>query len=172
MGIRTERLSIDPVTEEGPEDLLPIFNSNPAFLRASDRPAGRSAYDLGDVQRYLYEETTRADSTCLAIRLREGGTLVGTACYVAPYPGAGYPWIGLLILDAAWQGLGLGREAAEGLEAALAGQGWPEVRLSVVKVNPRARSFWERCGYAVIEETDDRDGRSAWILRKALGRDG
>jgi ribosomal protein S18 acetylase RimI-like enzyme len=79
----------------------------------------------------------------LAIRLRDGGTLIGTAALLVPHPPAGCPWVGLLIIHRDWQSQGLGREAALAIEEALAEEGWSEVRLSVLKTNADALPFWE-----------------------------
>ncbi len=155
MRIETPRLVISSVSpDDEPDHFLRVFNSNPDYLRASE---AKVAYDRGDVDRYLYTETSRENGRCLAIRRREEGVLVGTAALLVPHS-AGCPWIGLLIIDGTTQGQGLGREAALAIENALAREGWSEMRLGVLVNNDRALSFWANGGYAVIEETNGRRG--------------
>jgi ribosomal protein S18 acetylase RimI-like enzyme len=168
MTINTPRLRIAPVGPgEDPEEFLPVFNSNPDFLEAAD---GKSSYDRGDAEMYLYSESNRENGRCLAIRERDGGSLVGTAALLVPHPG-NYAWIGLLIVDGKQQGRGFGREAVLAVEDALAREGWDEVRLSVLKSNEPALPFWKRLGYRVVEEKEDTAGRPCWVLGKRVTRD-
>jgi RimJ/RimL family protein N-acetyltransferase len=165
--LQTRRLILEPVRETAqPQEFLPVFNSNPDFIEASEQFIGKRSYDLAEVEMYLWQESVRENSRCLAIRLRETGALVGTAALVAPHPDGPYPWIGLLLIDATRQGQGLGTEAATAIEQALAEAGWTEIRLSVMQANPDARRFWERLGYAVYEERPDDNTRPCWLMRK------
>ena len=66
-----------------------------------------------------------------------------------PEPGAAH--VRLLLLRESLHGRGLGREAAEGLEAALRSDGFQALRLSVTGENGGARAFWERIGFAPVE---------------------
>jgi GNAT superfamily N-acetyltransferase len=163
--IETARLLIESVGPgDDPDDFLTVFNSNAGYLDASE---GKRAYERGDVDRYLYTESSRENGRCLAVRRRQDGAVVGTAALLVPHP-AGCSWIGLLIVRGDEQGHGLGREAALAIEAALAREGWSEMRLGVLKNTERARSFWETGGYAVIDETKDAAGRPCWVLSKRI----
>jgi len=168
MEIETPRLLISSVRpESAPDEFLAIFNSNPDYLESSD---GKRAYRRADAETYLYAETSRENGHCLEIRLREDGALVGTAALLVPHTD-GCPWIGLLILRADCQGEGLGREAAAALEAALAKEGWKEVRLGVLKSNERALPFWKNRGYRIIDQKSSSAGSPCWVMAKALSTD-
>ena len=159
-------IRLEPVgPDTQPETLLDVFNSNPDFLWASEE---KYPYTADEIAMYLFTETNRENSRCLLIRLAEGGEIVGIAALVAPHPEAGCPWIGLLLIDAQWQGQGIGAETASLLEDMLAAEGWQEARLSVLKANPRAKRFWERRGYRVTAEGQDQDRRPCWVMSKAL----
>jgi RimJ/RimL family protein N-acetyltransferase len=161
------RIYLEPVSEDTPpETLVDIFNSNRDFLEASGE---RYPYSADDVAMYLYEETNRENSRCLLIRLADNGEVIGTAALAAPLERAGCPWIGLLLLHDARQGQGIGAEAAALLAEMLAAEGWPEIRLSVLRANLRARRFWERQGYRVTGEREDQDRRGVWVMSKTLG---
>jgi ribosomal protein S18 acetylase RimI-like enzyme len=93
--------------------------------------------------------------------------VVGTAALLVPHPD-GHPWLGLLILEAARQGQGLGSEAALGIESALGGEGWSELRLGVLESNAHVLPFWQRLGYRIVDERNDSAGRPCRVLAKPL----
>ncbi len=160
------RLTIDQVPGDfNPAELLPAFNTNPAFLQAS----GHSPeFSLGEVQAYLLEETQRENSCCLLIRLRETHRTIGTAALLVPKPSDGLPWIGLLILESLYQGGGLGAEATLAIEARLALGGWPSIRLYVLQENSKAIGFWRKLGYELGAETQDSSGRPSRLMEKRI----
>lgn len=167
MTIKTRRLLISPVgSDADPDEFLAIFNSNPDYLEASE---GKRRYSRGDAESYLFAETAREHGRCLAIRRRNDGRLVGTAALVVPHPD-GYPWIGLLIIDGDRQRKGFGREAALAIEAALAEEGWREVRLGVLTRNEQALPFWQGGGYSIVRQADSSTGLPCWVLAKSLIR--
>jgi RimJ/RimL family protein N-acetyltransferase len=167
--IETRRLTLQPVGDgDDPADFLPVFNTNPDFIEASEQFTGKDAYDLSDVERYLWQETRRDSSRCLAIRQREDGHLIGTTCLLVPNPRDDVPWIGLLILMKDAQGRGMGTEIASAIEEHLAKESWSELRLSVLRSRPRDRAWWEHRGYAVIDERPDQDKRPTWVMSKSL----
>jgi RimJ/RimL family protein N-acetyltransferase len=169
--LETCRLRLSPVGEtDRPEEFLDLFNSNPNFIEASKQFTGKRSYDLSEAEMYLWVESNRENSRCLGIRRRVTGELVGTACLLVPHEKEPYPWIGLLLIHGQHQNQGLGAEAARAIDAALAWEGWPEVRLGVLQANPGARRFWERLGYQIIDERPDQDKRPCWIMRKRLAR--
>jgi len=171
MRLQTSRLVLEDVGERpNPEEFLRVFNTNPDFIEAAYRFAGKpkQSYELWEIQRYLFQETIRENSHCLAIRLRKAGELVGTVAFVAPHQELPSPWIGLLIISGEHQSQGLGSEAATALEKHLMAEGWADVRLAVLQALPKARRFWERLGFIVYEEWEDEKKRACWLMRKVL----
>ncbi len=167
----TDRLRMEPLSDDGElADLQRVFNSNPDFIDASESGRKRE-YGLGEVGLYLWQETVREDSTCLAIRQRDSGKLIECAAVLTPNPDDQVPWIGLLILDARHQRRGLGSEAVEALERSLADDGWSNLRLNALTALPDARRFWERLGYAVTAEQEDGDRRPVCLMEKRLTAD-
>jgi RimJ/RimL family protein N-acetyltransferase len=174
MRLQTSRLVLEDVGERpNPEEFLRVFNTNPDFIEAAYRFTGKPkrSYDLWEIERYLFQETIRENSHCLAIRLREVGGVVGTVAFVAPHQELPSPWIGLLIINGEHQSQGLGTEAAMALEDYLKAEGWKDVHLTVLQTLPKARRFWERLGYFVYEEQDDERKRPCWQMRKLLSPD-
>ena len=161
-------IELVPVSEDtSPELLLDVFNSNREFLEMSGEHV---PYTADNVSMYFYEETQRENARCFLIRLADSGQVVGTTAMAVPHPPAGCPWIGLMLIDARWQGQGIGAEASRLIDAMLAGEGWTEVQLGVLRANPRAKAFWERQGYHVIGEKEDQDKRPVWVMSKSLDR--
>lgn len=169
MQLQTARLTLALVDETArPEEFLPLFNSNPDLVEATELFTGKRAFDLSDVEMYLWQAMARDNSQCLAIKLSETGELVGTAVLLTPHPDEAFPWIGLLLISSELQGKGLGTEAVTAIEKHLVKQRWQEVRLNILQAIPRVRHFWERLGYTVLGERLDSNGRPCWILSKRL----
>ncbi len=118
--IETARLRLSPVGEsDQPAEFLEVFNTNEDFIEASEQFTGRRAYELSDAEMYLWQETNRENSRCLAIHLRDTGALVGTVCLLVPHDKEPYPWVGLLLIHGHHQRRGLGTEVVSALEGVL-----------------------------------------------------
>jgi RimJ/RimL family protein N-acetyltransferase len=166
----TQHLTISWVERDlRPKEVQAIFNSNPDFVRDSEGWKDRSAYPIDEVNRWpLLTGQARENQRFLALKLRGSGELIGIADLLAPHPRGDYAALGLLILHRAWQGKGLGREAAGAIENVLSSEGWSEVEVVVQRVRLRSRRFWERCGYRLTAEGTNENGLPCWILRKRL----
>jgi GNAT superfamily N-acetyltransferase len=102
---------------------------------------------------------------------RSEGRLVGIVVTLGrhPDPGDPDPWIGLLMVDAAAQRRGYGRQIASLVEDRFRGAGRAAVRLAVLDKNPGGLAFWTALGYEVIDHREDRQlGRPCTVLRKEL----
>lgn len=169
--LSTDRLDLSPLTEDDqPGDFVDVFDSNPEFVDASESFVGKRSYTEDEVARFLWQESVRENSWCLAIRLRETGSIVGISAALVPNPDDGVPWIGLLLLDSRYQRQGLGQEAAAALVGAIAEEGADRIRLNVLMAQPDARRLWERAGFSVIDETRDANHRPVWTMEKRVGR--
>jgi diamine N-acetyltransferase len=105
----------------------------------------------------------------LALTLKESGAVIGRADYFEENDD-GYPWLGALLLDAAYQRKGLGREAFERLaDHFRATYEWPRLRLGVRKANGAALAFWRRLGFQPVSPGDHTDdSREYTTLERAL----
>jgi RimJ/RimL family protein N-acetyltransferase len=169
---QTNRLILEQINEKtDPADFFPIFNGNPDFIGASESVVGKYSYELSDIVKYLWQESVRENSICLAIQLEETGQIIGTAAFLDPNPTDQQPWIGLLLMDSDYQSQGLGAEAAKAIEQYFMSEGREEVRLNVLQNNPKARKFWERLGYVVVAERQDDNHRSCWFISKKFLRE-
>jgi len=167
--IITPQLEVREVGDlDEPEDFLPLFNTNPGWIEASELHAGKRQYDISDAAMYLWQNTAMEHSRCLVVHHHPSGTLIGTAALIAPHPSEPRPWIGLLLIHSGWQRQGLGTQTLESIQSLLADEGWDEVRVSVLKATPGARRFFEHNGYTLVDERDDQNKRPCWILERRV----
>ncbi len=153
-----------------PAAVMRVFNSNPDFIDDSEGRVGKFAYALDEVAGWaMFREPVREHQRYFAIRPLGSDELIGMGDMLTPHPSGNWAALGLLILHREWQGRGLGREAAEAIEAMLAAERWPEVELVVLQVRPRSRRFWESCGYRYFRDSANETNQPVWVLRKPLG---
>lgn len=91
------------------------------------------------------------DKFCLGIYAaeRHRERMVGCADLIRGFPDPATAYIGLLLLEPAARGHGLGAAAFAALEAqARAWPGTQSLRLGVVATTPVAQAFWTRMGFA------------------------
>lgn len=169
MELRTDRLILEPVGEQtDPEEVLPIFNSNPDWIAASDSSADKTSWQRSDVEMHLWQESLRENSVSLAIRWRHTGEMVGLAALLKPHPERQVPMIGLLLIHGEWQRRGIGAETLEALEGWLVESGWNRVLATVLEACPDVRRFWEHQGFRAGETGEDQDKRHVSVLTKEL----
>ncbi|MET7652688.1 MULTISPECIES: bifunctional GNAT family N-acetyltransferase/NUDIX hydrolase [unclassified Streptomyces] len=104
---------------------------------------------------------------------RGEGRLVGVVVTLDrhPDPADPDPWVGLLMVDAAVQGRGYGRQIVKQVEDRLRTAGRDALRLAVLDANPQGLAFWTALGYQVIGHRPDLQlGRPCAVLRKPLRR--
>ena len=174
MKIETLRLSLvlteRPGNEMDPKSVLRVFNSNPDFIDDSEGRTGKFAYSLDEVTAWeMFQKPIREHQRYFALRPKGGNELIGMGDMLTPHPRGNYAALGLLILHREWQGQGIGREAAEAIEAMLAAERWPELELVVLQMRPRSRRFWESCGYRYIRDSVNETQQPCWVFRKSLG---
>lgn len=173
MHIKTKRLSLHPAVDlDDLAALQEVFNSNPEFVAASEQGSGKCAYTQDDTGMYVWQESNRENTHCLAIYRNDTRELIGTIALQVPNPADGHPWIGLLVIGKPWQRQGLGEEVITAIERRLALEGRHEVWLNVMTPNEGARRFWDRCGYRVVQEDRDQDGRAVVMMVKRLSPPG
>jgi ribosomal protein S18 acetylase RimI-like enzyme len=80
------------------------------------------------------------------------GTLVGLLDIARDHPAPGAWYIGLLLLDPAARGQGVGAAVLRGVREEAARSGATHLMLSVVPENERAVNFWMSQGFAVTRE--------------------
>jgi GNAT superfamily N-acetyltransferase len=90
-----------------------------------------------------------ARSLKLGLFLPDGG-LAGIADLGFGFPEPADAYLGLMLIDPARRGLGLGPRFLDRLAADARARGAPRLLLAVLDANPRGRAFWEREGFRVV----------------------
>ena len=90
-----------------------------------------------------------ADKFSLGI-YQPDGEMAGYLDLVRDFPSAGEWQIGLLMLDPAARGAGLGERVFRAAASWVAEQGGRTISLGVLEHSPRAEQFWRRMGFAEV----------------------
>ena len=167
--LETPRLRIRDAEAADLPDLLPIYLSNPNFVRMNEGSRGAAGYyDLEMFQRDWWIYRMMPGGHVLGIYLKVTGDAVGQANFLEENPDDGMPWLGLLMIAAPHQRQGLGREAFEALAAHFRSTyGWQALRLGVLAPNTAALAFWQALGFEQVEEKGD-DARRVFVLERRL----
>ncbi|WP_299147366.1 GNAT family N-acetyltransferase [uncultured Tateyamaria sp.] len=80
-------------------------------------------------------------------------------------------YLGLLLLDPAKRGAGLGKRMAQHVIDQARADNAACLRIAVLDTNPRARVFWMRLGFVHEKSTQAGDGQMRHVQRLPLGKD-
>jgi GNAT superfamily N-acetyltransferase len=84
------------------------------------------------------------------------GCLLGLIDAMRGYPAPDQWFIGLMLIDPALRGQGIGAQAYRGFEHWAAGQGAHSIGLGVVEANTAGCRFWQQMGFAEASRTEPR----------------
>ncbi|WP_030804534.1 bifunctional GNAT family N-acetyltransferase/NUDIX hydrolase [Streptomyces sp. NRRL F-2799] len=150
-------------------ELTALYASQQAFHTLSGEFPDPADIRPEQVSAAIAAELAHPEGEVLLARV--DGRLVAVVNTLAhhPDPADPDPWIGLLLVDAAQQGRGYGRRAAELTEARFRAAGRQAVRLAVLDGNHTGLAFWKSLGYEPLAHRRDRAlNRPCTILRKVL----
>jgi len=172
----TRRLTAVPAAGCDLDALLEVYTSNPETLATTEGSAGEPGrYDRGMLERDLWMAELEPGRTAAALVLVESGRPVGAMDWLDVHPERGIPWLGMLMVHAAHQRRGLGREAAAGLAGHGREQGWERMGAGCLTGDARAEGFLAACGFAPAGRIDHRFAAgersvSLWLLElQAVG---
>ena len=167
--IETPRLRIRDAEAEDLPDLLPVYLSNPEFVRMNEGSQGEAGYyDLAMFQRDWRINRMMPGGHVLGIYLKATGEVVGQANFLEENPEDSMPWLGLLMIAAPRQRQGLGREAFDALaDHFRTTYGWPALRLAVLAPNTAGLAFWQTLGFKQVAEKGE-DARQVFVLERQL----
>ena len=97
-----------------------------------------------------------------------GGRLVAMMDLICRHPREDMAFIGWFILDAEYQGKGLGKCLATDVLHMLGSQGVREVRLGRIIGNPQSEGFWRACGFQDTGLSYDTDEYIVAVMFKML----
>ena len=142
------RFSVRRLTAADAAAMLALAEKNTVYYRYH-RP-GASLEDMREGLTALPDGKTAADK--YYVGFFDGETLAALLDLVLDYPDAGTAFIGLFMLDTAYQGHGIGSEILSEAAALLARSGCRKLRLAIDKGNPQSEAFWTKNGFALTGE--------------------
>lgn len=143
----TARLTLAPVTAAELPALVPVYNSNPFFLKLSE---GKPEIAVDDLAR-AFADHRREGAHHVLLRDRADGSVVGVVQLLEENPHDGVAWLGLLVVHADRQRQGLAREVVEAISRWLRDNGRAELRLGVVSKNARVVPAWAALGFRGLD---------------------
>ena len=157
------RFTVRRLTESDIPAMLALAETNRIYYQHHS-PAP-SSEDMGDGLTALPPGKTMADK--YYVGFFEGGTLAALLDLVLDYPEPGTAFIGLFMLDAAYQGKGIGSAVFSGIVAQLARSGYRKLRLAIDRGNPQSEAFWTKNGFEKTGEEYPTD-HSAYLPMERL----
>ena len=97
----------------------------------------------------------------------EGDAIAGILCIADGYEFPEDWWLGLVLLDPAYRGRGIGKKAIDQTKARAAAAGRQALKLAVLDANIRGKMFWAREGFdlhRLAPATPDSDGHNRLVL--------
>ena len=88
------------------------------------------------------------------------GTLLAVMDLIDGYPNPATVYIGLFMMNRAFQGRGIGTAILDETTACLKSIGKKRIMLAIDKDNPQSTHFWKKNGFQVIKEVD----RNGWTM--------
>ena len=152
------------LTEEDLPAMLRVAQSNPLFYQYMQPDP--TLENLAESMRALPPRRTMPDKYFFG--WFDGERIVGIMDLITRHPRQEMAFIGWFILDAAYQGRGLGRQLTGRVFTMLAQQGFTEVRLGRIKGNPQSEAFWHACGFEENGLSYDTDGYTVLIMSRKL----
>ncbi|WP_042455683.1 GNAT family N-acetyltransferase [Neobacillus dielmonensis] len=123
---------------------LEIINTNQAYNIMENGHSTRSFTDMES-------EFLNSFSQSKFIKLDD--TYIGVLDYLEENPNDQFPWLGVLMIHADYQGFGFGEQAYALFENEMIKRGFNTVRIGVIKENLKAKQFWEKLGFIYYNTT-------------------
>ena len=159
----SDQFTVRRLTEADVPAMLALAETNRIYyLYHSPAP---SSEDMGDGLTALPPGKTMADK--YYVGFFDDETLAALLDLVLDYPEPGAAFIGLFMLDAAYQGKGVGSSLFSGIASVLERAGYRKLRLAIDKGNPQSEAFWTKNGFINTGEEYPND-RSAYLPMERL----
>lgn len=114
----------------------------------------------------LKEEFLNPSTKSMLIKL--GNSYIGVMDYLDENPKDHFPWLGLLMIHAHYQGKGFAKQAYKHYEDEMIQAGKSAVRLGVLKGNEKAKKFWESMGSIYFETKPFKEDKKVDCYEKVL----
>ena len=131
------------LTEENLDEMLELCEKNTLFFKHCPPPPTKESL-RGDLY-VLPPNKTMADK--FFVGFYDKNALVAICDIIKGYPNENTIFIGLLMLDYALQGKGVGTQIVKELFDYFKEQGFKSIELSYIKGNPQSKAFWHKNGF-------------------------
>ncbi|NQG97197.1 GNAT family N-acetyltransferase [Streptococcus suis] len=145
----SSRFQVRKLTEADLEQVLALYQTNPLYFEHF--PPLPSLESLANDLVTCPPEKSLSDKYFLGFW--EHNRLVAILDLIDGYPTEDTAYIGLFMVEQAYQGRGLGSTLVEEIIAGLPGR-LKKVRLGYVSSNPQAKAFWIKCGFSYLAEKE------------------
>lgn len=98
----------------------------------------------------------------------EGNSLIAIMDLILAFPNERTVFIGLFMVDGAWQGKGIGSLIVTQSLDYLQSLGFSVCRLGYVKTNPQSRAFWEKNGFLPTGVQSQQEHYTIVIMEKGI----
>ncbi|KIL36441.1 hypothetical protein SD71_07445 [Cohnella kolymensis] len=141
---------------------LRIHNSNPYFNKVSKDKEEFTAEEI------LEEIRNAAEVGAERYLIRDGERYVGIIEFLMTNPNDGKTWLGLLVIDQAYQSQGYGARSLQRFYEIMKERNVESFRIGVLKDNEPAHQFWNNQGFEPLEGERSIEGKQAVIYEKKL----
>lgn len=150
--LSTDRLAISTVSQTDLAALLRVRLSNPDRLLRTEGAGGEAGhYDLGMLERDVAVAAMDTARCLAAVRLADGGRVVGLLDLLLEHPDDGHPWIGAVEISRSEQRRGYGREVLHAAAGYLASErGEIDVHAAVGDDDEDAIAFLTACSFRTV----------------------
>ncbi|MDO5378204.1 MAG: GNAT family N-acetyltransferase [Clostridia bacterium] len=156
--------AVRPLGRQDVDAILRLYSGNPQFFEAMSSPATRESV-LGDLTT-LPPGKTAEDKHFLGFY--DGETLIAVMDWVDGYPDRRTAFIGLFMVEAAYQGRGVGSAIVrDGLER-MARAGFQRARLGYVETNGQSEAFWRKNSFAPTGERAEQEKYTIVVAQRNL----
>lgn len=145
--------------------ILKLYEGNPQYFAAMHSPATRESV-LDDLTA-LPPGKTAEDKFFLGFY--DGDTLIAVMDWIDGYPDGRTAFIGLFMVDEAYQGRGVGSAIVRDCLEGFARLGFERARLGFVETNPQSEAFWKKNGFVPTGERSERWAYAVVVAQRALG---
>lgn len=159
----SSRYQVRALHEEDAEEILRFCAENTQFYAYCE--AEPSLEQILNDLRVTPPGVDRSDKYYLGFY--QGGTLMAVLDLIDGYPTPEIAFLGFFMMNAAFQGRGLGSALIAELAAALRDLGKTAIRLGIDKGNPQSTHFWKKNGFVILREVE-RPGGTVLLAERKL----
>ena len=153
-----------PLTEEDIPLIYRLCASNPQYYRYCP-----PAPTVEGIREDLTALPPGVNPSCkYFVGLRQDGVLAAVLDLILGYPRPDTAYIGLFMMDAAFQGQGAGSRIVSALFAALEQEGFARARLAYMQGNRQSKHFWRKNGFVPTGEIAQTDHGTAVLMERML----